>query len=121
MAMPAYSFAEGVTVNCSILSSESVGATLNGTMRVEVTNLTGSAIRNVDLRLENSVPNSIEKDLFQFGSVPAGKSGVVTGGFRFMGGLENPIVWKIDYDDAEGAHKQIMVQGILEDLSKGSK
>lgn len=57
MAMPAYSFAEGVTVHCSILSSESVGEMLNGTMRTEVTNLTGSPVRNVDLRLENSVPN----------------------------------------------------------------
>src|SRR3989338_11421951 len=67
-------YADELAIRYSILSAESNGIAVKGTIRIEVQNLSNSNVKNVDLRLVHSGPYSIEKGLFQFGSIPDRKS-----------------------------------------------
>jgi len=113
------SYAADLTVRYSIQPAEHNGLIVRGTIKVMVSNLTDGALRNVDLRLPNPGPNSIEKGLFQFGTVPGGEARIVTGGFIFDSAFYAsgaPLPWKVDYDDAGGTHHQIILPGIQTDL-----
>lgn len=118
IVLPGFSFAEDLAVHYSILSSERDGMILRGAMRVEVRNLTNGDLRNVDLRLPQPGIKEVENGLFQLGSIPDNEARIVIGGFLFEEALiasGEPIIWQVDYDGAEGNHKQIMLPGIEED------
>jgi len=108
-------YADELAIRYSILSAESNGIAVKGTIRVEVQNLSNSNVKNVDLRLAHSGPYSIEKGLFQFGGIPAAGAKVVTGSYLFdeasiaSGAL---LLWRVDYDTGAGLHQQVIVPGV---------
>ncbi len=102
-------YASDIAVTYSLLTKEDNGVVIKGTIRVEVRNLTNRSLHNVDLRLAHPGPNFIEKGLFQFGSIPSGETRVVSGGFLFEKTSGAPIMWKVDYDDSTGAHRQVIL------------
>ena len=111
VALAGISLANDVAVRYSVLESSKEGPVTKGTMRVEAQNLAPGSMRNLDLRLAQPAPNSIEKGLFQFGTVPAGEVRSVTGGFIFDADFTGPVFWRVDYDDANGVHHQVTVPG----------
>lgn len=115
LAMGSVSFAGEPVVRYVIVSAERDGVTVKGTIRVEVHNLIGDDMKNVDLRIAHQGPYSIEKGLFQFGNIPSGDLNVVTGSYIFdqaAVAAGASFLWRVDYDTQEGLHKQVMVPGI---------
>ncbi|MBI4379172.1 MAG: hypothetical protein HY578_08765 [Nitrospinae bacterium] len=115
LAMGSVSFAGEPVVRYAIITAERDGVTVKGTIRVEVHNLGGGDMKNVDLRVAHPESYSIEKGLFQFGSIPAGDTNIVTGSYLFGEAVlaaGTPLLWRVDYDTQEGLHKQVMVPGI---------
>ena len=114
-AMRGVSFAGEPVVRYVIVSAERDGVTVKGTIRVEVYNLGSDDMKNVDLRVAHPVSYSIEKGLFQFGSIHAGDANIVTGSYLFDEAAiaaGTSLLWRVDYDTQEGLHKQVMVPGI---------
>jgi len=105
------SYAADLAVRYSLQPLEDNGLIVRGTIKVMVNNLAGGTLRNVDLRLAQPGPNSIEKGLFQFGTIPAGEARSISGGYLFDKLSGAPIVWKVDYDDAAGSHRQLVLPG----------
>ena len=115
LAMGSVSFAGEPVVRYAIISAERDGVTVKGTIRVEVHNLGGGDMKNVDLRVAHPESYSIEKGLFQFGSIPAGDTNIVTGSYLFGEAAHaawTSLLWRVDYDTQEGLHKQVMMPGI---------
>jgi PPE-repeat protein len=109
------SAADDVAVRYSLQAAAGKGALATGTINVIVSNLSNGALRNVDLRLAQPGPNSIEKPLLQFGTIPAGEARIAKGSFIFDAGFHASgatLLWKVDYDDAGGAHRQVVLPGI---------
>jgi len=115
LAIGSVSFAADLAVRYAIVSADKDGVTVKGTIRVEVHNLTGSTMKNVDLRIAHAGPYSIAKGLFQFGSIPPGNAKTVTGSYLFDEAslaTGTPLLWRIDYDTEVGSHQQVIVPGI---------
>lgn len=90
------------------ISDELVG----GTMTAEVINLTGGAIRNVNLRPDGATDVAISKEVLQFGMLENGDSGIVNQSFHTTQAsidAGNPTSWRLDFDRADGSHKQLIV------------
>lgn len=115
LAIGSVVLAAGPAVRYTIVSANRDGITVKGTIRVEVHNLTGGKVKNVDLRVAHPGPYSIAKGLFQFGSIPAGDAKVVAGSYLFYEAsltAGTPLLWRIDYDTESGSHQQVIVPGI---------
>ena len=90
------------------ISDELVG----GTVTAEVMNLSGGAIRNVNLRRDDAAELAVSKDVLQFGMLENGDTGVVNLSFHATQAAidaGNPTTWRLDYDQANGVHKQLTV------------
>lgn len=90
------------------ISDELVG----GTVTAEVINLSGGAIRNVNLRRDDAAELAVSKEVLQFGMLENGDTGVVNLSFHATQAsidAGNPTTWRLDYDEANGAHKQLIV------------
>lgn len=104
--------ADAVALRYAVVTAQQEGPVVRGTLRVEVQNLTDGTLQNVDVRLANPGANSIDKGLFQIGSIPAGEARSVVGGFVFNASSPAPILWRVDYDDENGGHHQSVLPGI---------
>ncbi len=114
-AIGSVSFAADPAVRYGTVSSDRDGIVVKGTIRVEVRNLTGGNMKNVDLRVAHPGPYSITKGLLQFGGIPAGDAKVVTGSYLFDEAAlaaRIPLRWRIDYDTEAGSHQQVIVPGM---------
>ena len=117
VTMPGGALANELIVKYSIVQSEVHEALVTGTMQVTVLNATDSELHNVDLRLEPPGFNHIQNGVYQFGTIPGGEVRVVVGDFVFLGesfSSGQPVIWRIDYDDALRDHHQIVVLGFEE-------
>ena len=100
-----------VTVNFDAhesIAEEFVG----GTLTAEVVNLTAGVIRNVNLRPEGANEVAVSKEVLQFGLLESGDSGVVSEAFHSTQtsiDAGTPTIWRLDYDEANGSHKQLIV------------
>jgi len=91
------------------ISAELVG----GTMTAQVMNLTGGAIRNVNLRREDARELAVSKEVLQFGRLENGDSGVINQPFHAAQAsidVGNPTTWRLDFDKSDGSHKQLIVK-----------
>src|SRR5437870_4191681 len=111
LAVPLYCSANDVVLNYSLLEGRTVGHLWQGSVRVEVRNVGSGGLRNVDLRLALPSVDSLERNLFQFGGIPKGQSRSMNGGIVLDTSSSAPLLWKVDYDDAAGAHRQIVLPG----------
>lgn len=90
------------------ISDELVG----GTMTAEVMNLTGGDIRNVNLRRHAAMEIAVSKEVMQFGMLADGDSRVIDQSFHAtQASIDTgiPTNWRLDYDEANGAHKQLVI------------
>jgi hypothetical protein len=113
LAAPARSFADDLVLDYSLLDGQSIANLWKGTVKVEVRNLSRGDVRNVDLRLAMPSVDQIEKSLLQLGGIPSGQSRTGSAGLILDAGSSAPLLWKVDYDDAAGAHRQTVLRGIL--------
>ena len=77
------------------------------TVQLDVRNLTGGDLQNVDLRLAMPASASLVKGVVQVGRVPAGQARAATAQVVFKSG-STPLVWSVDYDDAAGHHQDVV-------------
>lgn len=111
LLVPQIVLANDVVVQYKILDSVNSGEMAHGQIQVEVQNLTGQELKNVDLRVDSPQAVLLEKEVLQLGAIPAGGLGVVIGGFDLPGSaLAEPFIWQVDYD-AAGVHSQTIVPG----------
>jgi hypothetical protein len=108
------SWAQELSVNYSFVQSQADEYSTQGLMEVTVFNQTTGDLRNVDLRLEqpDSPDGSIENGVYQLGTIPNGEGRVHSGNFQLPADFlssEQALVFRVDYDDATGAHSQIIV------------
>ncbi len=103
-----------VTTNLEI--KEAVGNQVMGNVTADVLNMSGSTIRNVDLRLANPGGMTVEKGVLQFGRIPSDDVKTTTKLFNadqeFVDSGE-PVIWRLDYDDANGNHQQEIISSDL--------
>jgi hypothetical protein len=111
LAPPAPAAGADVVLRYALRASQTVGAHTSGSVTVEIYNLSGKTLDNVDVRLAQPGSNAIERGLLQLGRVAIGQTGRATGGYTFTAANGAPLLWRVDYDVA-GEHKQIVVQGI---------
>jgi hypothetical protein len=114
LLIPQMVWANEIIVHYQITDSAGIGGMVHGQMQVEVQNLTGSDLQNVDLRVDSPGSIMFEKEVLQLGVIPAGGVGVVSSQFDSpVGGLAsgNPFIWLVDYDVA-GNHSQTIIPGI---------
>lgn len=114
LVIPQMVWANEIIVHYQITDSASIGEMVHGQMQVEVQNLTGSDLQNVDLRVDSPGSIIFEKEVLQLGAIPAGGVGVVNSQFDSpVDGLAsgNPFIWLVDYDVA-GNHSQTITPGI---------
>jgi hypothetical protein len=107
-------WAQELSVNYSFVQSQADEYSTQGLMEVTVFNQTAGDLRNVDLRLEqpDSPDGSIENGVYQLGTIPNGERRVHSGNFQLPADFlnsEQALVFRVDYDDATGAHSQIIV------------
>lgn len=118
LAVPQVCLAEDLMIQYSILDSETYeDGTVQGRMQVSVFNQTAADLYNVDLRLDKTGSNYIEKGVYQFGSIPAGKGRFHDGSFMFSEEflISDPeILWQVDYDNSQGAHTQTFISATAE-------
>ena len=105
--------ANDVIVNVNFDTHETISDELvGGTMTAEVTNLSGGSIRNVNLRRDDATDLAVSEEVLQFGKLENGDSGVINQSFHTTQAsidAGNPTTWRLDYDEANGAHKQLIV------------
>ena len=118
LAVPQVCFAEDLMIQYSILDSETYeDGTVQGRMQVSVFNQTTADLYNVDLRLDKTSSNYIEKGVYQFGAIPAGAGRFHDGFFMFSEDLSasnSPILWQVDYDNSQGVHTQTFISATEE-------
>lgn len=106
-------FANDVIVTVDFDAHENISDELvGGTMTAEVVNLTGGSIRNVNLRPDGATGIAISNEVLQFGLLVNGDSGVVRNPFHATQesiDAGNPTHWRLDFDEADGSHKQLIV------------
>lgn len=103
-----------IAVHYRIDSSETQGETARGRMTVTVVNVSGGEINNVDLRLDPAGFAVIEQGVLQLGRIPADGVGAGAGEFQMELSLLDsgePLLWRVDYDDAGNNHVQAVLQG----------
>ena len=100
-----------VAVVYSIDSSETNGETVQGTMTVQVLNLTGGDLRNVDLRLAQG-GGVIGRGVLQVGHLGAAQAAAASGGFHLDQGLfgeSEALLFRVDFDDGAGNHHSVVI------------
>ncbi len=101
-----------IAVLYSVDRYESDGESVQGTMTVQVFNLSGGDLKNVDLRLDLGGMNAIARRVIQFGHVAAGAGGVAQARFLLDQALFDEmgaLPWRADFDDALGNHSSVVV------------
>ena len=86
------------------------GDSMRGTLRIEIRNVSNAEMRNVDVAIANPGVDSLERTLLQFGTILAGDVRVTTARFIFSTVKEDPLVWRVEYDQ-DGERKQAFLVG----------
>ncbi|NNG03370.1 MAG: hypothetical protein HKM95_04635 [Inquilinus sp.] len=111
-ALPSNTYAADVAVVYSIDRSESDGETVQGTITVQVVNLTGGDLKNVDLRLDLGGGNLIGRGVLQVGRLEAAQVAAASGGFRLeqeLFDVSTALPIRVDFDDAFGNHHSAVI------------
>lgn len=110
MAFPV--LASDIAVSTRLETIDTVGEQVRGNVIAQVTNMSGETIRNVDLRLANPGALVVEQGVLQFRQVS--NNDVITTTKTFYADQEfiasgEPINWRLDYDDIDGNHQQVII------------
>lgn len=95
-----------------ITNPEVSGDTVVGEIHVWVANNGNGDVSNVDMRVEDPRIQASDFGVLQFGALAAGEARALSS--RFVGPAEfldtgEPLVWRVDYDQADGTHAQTTV------------
>jgi hypothetical protein len=86
------------------------GDNLKGTLRIEVRNLTGDEMRNVEVAIAHPGADMIERGALQLGTIPAGEVRSAAGEFIFSMRSDDPLVWRVQYQQG-AARREVMLPG----------
>ena len=125
LTMPMVANAAELNIHYSIVNSQTKGNSVYGLIEVRVVNTTDHVINNVDLRLAQPARNSIEGEVFRFGSIPAKQGRIHVGRFVFYNDTlrsGKPILWSVDFDgSSQRDHKKATGIGKEDDRRGGRK
>jgi len=107
-------FAADLAVVYSIKTSDAESAANSGVLTVEVHNLSGGELQNVQLRPEGQGSISLTGGAIQLGSIAAGAVKTATSDLFIDPNTFDsavPIFWLVNYDDAQLNNRQLFIPG----------
>lgn len=112
-AMPAFASSDSVIVTISTEASAVISEDLTAEVfSAEVTNLSGSDIKNVTLRPDGTAHASTTGDVLQYGALAKGATRTLRSSLqRSTSGPDEdgPITWRLDFDEVSGQHHRLFI------------
>jgi len=113
IAVPALASSEHVIVTVSTTDAAPVSDNLVAeSISAEVTNLSGSEIKNVTLRPDGTAQVFMTGAVLQFGALADGGTNTVRHSYqRLVEEVDDqtPITWRLDFDDSSGQHQRLFI------------
>jgi len=90
--------AAGVQLGFAGLGASAAGESLRGMLRIEVRNLTGVEMRDVEVGLAHPGLDLLDRPNLRIDAIPAGQARTIVTGYLFNTRSDEPLIWRVQYE-----------------------